>query len=299
MKAALLFAAVLGGAALLHAQEARRSSSLPRPGDDRMALEQGGRRIPLWYHQPPGGKADLPIVFVLHGANRDAEDYLHDWNALADEYRFVVVVPEFSQKNFPGDSGYIYGNTVDARGRPVPREQWAFSVIEPAFDAIKARLGSTRERYSIYGHSAGAQFVQRFIYFVPHARIERAVAANAGWYMLPDPAVRFPYGVGGTPVTVADLRAALALPLTVLLGTADTNAHDRVLRKTPEAEAQGPNRFARGHYFFRQSERWAAAHGFAFAWSLSTAPGIGHSDPGMAPFAARILCAPQTVNPPP
>src|SRR5579883_2038795 len=93
-------------------QETRRVAGPPRPGDGRMEFVQAGRRIPLWYHRTPGTGPDLPVVFVLHGALRDAENYLHDWDALADRYHFLLVVPEFSAAEFPGDIGYILGNTV-------------------------------------------------------------------------------------------------------------------------------------------------------------------------------------------
>jgi poly(3-hydroxybutyrate) depolymerase len=267
-------------------------AAMAGPGDAHFGVSQDGKEVTVWCHVPPSPTPALPVVIVLTGMKRDAENYLRDWTGLADARRFVVAVPEFSQAQFPGDEGYIMGNTVDASGRPVPRGQWSFSMIEPAFDAVKAHTGNTSPGYLLYGHSAGAQFVQRFIYFVPAARLERAVAANAGWYMLPDRTIAFPYGLKGTPVDAAALRHALGVPMTVLLGTKDTNAADRVLRKTPEAEAQGPHRFARGHFFFARGQAAAAAMKAPFGWTLATAPGVGHSDPGMAPFAVTHLLEP-------
>lgn len=264
----------------------------PAPG--RFEYAQAGKTVTVWYYVPAAAGPDAPMVVVLPGLRRNGLDYLHDWTGLAQAGKFLLVVPEFSEAQFPGDEGYIYGNTVDQAGRPVPREQWSFSMIEPIFDAVRARTGNQSARYRIYGHSAGAQFVQRFIYFVPRARVAAAVAANAGWYMLPDLAGAFPYGLKGTPVTAGDLRHALGLPLVVLLGTADTNAHDKVLRHTPEAEAQGAYRFARGQFFFAQAARAAQAQHLPFGWRLATAPGVGHSDPGMAPFAVQSLLSPPT-----
>jgi len=162
-------------------------------------------------------------------------------------------------------------------------------MIEPVFDTVRDKLGNRSERYSIYGHSAGAQFAQRFVYFVPRARLLRVVCANAGWYMLPDLDVAFPYGLRNTPVTDADLRHALGLPLVVLLGTADVDPHHPQLRHTPESEAQGPYRLARGKFFFARGEDAARARRTAFGWRLAEAPGIAHSDRGMAPFAVRAL----------
>lgn len=250
---------------------------------------QAGRHVTVWYFAPPEATPTTPVVFVLTGIQRNGEDYLADWMPLAREHRFVVVVPEFSVKEFPGEEGYIYGNTVDPAGHTLPREQWAFSAIEPIFDTVRARTGNTSAGYALFGHSAGAQFAHRFLYFVPTARVTRAVTANAGWYTLPDLATAFPYGLKNTSVTADDLRAALARPLVVLLGTADTDPQAKALRRTPEANAQGPYRLARGKFFFARAEAAAAAFKTPFGWSLATAPGIGHSDSGMAPFAVRWL----------
>jgi hypothetical protein len=131
--------------------------------------------------------------------------------------------------------------------------------------------------------------VQRFVYFVPKARLERIVTANAGWYMLPDLSVEFPYGLKSTPVTEADLRHALALPMTVLLGTADVDPEAKSLRHTPEADAQGMFRFARGKFFMARAEEAAKKFQISLGWRLATAPDIAHSDKDMAPFAVKIL----------
>jgi hypothetical protein len=45
----------------------------------------------------------------------------------------------------------------------------------------------------MFGHSAGAQFVTRFVTFMPQHR-PIAVAANAGWYTTLDDLVEFPTG---------------------------------------------------------------------------------------------------------
>ena len=46
-----------------------------------------------------------------------------------------------------------------------------------SFVTVKAATGNRSERYHLYGHSAGAQFVHRFLYFMPDARVAKAVAA--------------------------------------------------------------------------------------------------------------------------
>ena len=62
------------------------------------------------------------------------------------------------------------------------------------------------QRYHIYGRSAGGQFVHRLALFVPEARCEAAITANAGWYTVPTFAGDgFPYGLKGSAATPADL----------------------------------------------------------------------------------------------
>jgi len=289
LRAIMLLLGLLVGFGAVAAEPAATPS-----GKHSFVFTQAGKHVLVWYFLPANAGPEAPVVVVMHGVGRNGEDYLTDWTEFAQEKRFLLVVPEFSKTEFPGDPGYNYGNTVTAEGRPVPREEWSFSMIEPVFDAVRERTGSRAAGYRIYGHSAGAQFVQRFLYFVPHARIERAVAANAGWYMLPDLAAEFPYGLKNTPVTEADLRAALGRPLTVLLGESDTDPKAKALRHTPEAETQGPYRLARGKYFFAHARAAADARKIPFGWSLATAPGIGHYDKGMAPFALPCLFPDQT-----
>jgi len=46
--------------------------------------------------RPAGLTADRPIVFVMHGMRRNADDYRDQWHELAKEHNFLLVVPEFS-----------------------------------------------------------------------------------------------------------------------------------------------------------------------------------------------------------
>jgi poly(3-hydroxybutyrate) depolymerase len=250
-----------------------------------------GPALPVYYQLPGRVGPDTPVVFVMHGVNRDADRYRDEWADLARRHGFIAVVPQFSRADFPGSLGYNTGYFIDEDGTPRPRALWSFAAIEPLFDEVRARFGTNVNRYAIYGHSAGAQFVHRFVLFMPEARIARAVAANAGWYTMPDPARAFPYGLGETPVEAEGLKAALGKPLTVLLGTADTDRADPDLRKTPEADAQGPHRYARGQAFFAAGKAAAGEAGVPFGWRIAEVPGIGHSNAGMAMAAAALLAA--------
>lgn len=282
----LLMVAPASEAAVGGASSSTAAPASKKPNQN-LVLVRGGRHVTVWYFVPDGASPQSPVVFVMTGVKRNAEDYLDDWKPFAEQHKFVLVVPEFTAAEFPGYRSYNFGNTIDAAGQLVPREQWSFSFIEPAFDAVRERVGNRSERYFLYGHSAGGWFVQRFLFFVPEARVAAAVSANAGLYLLPDLSTSFPYGLKGTPITDGDLRRVLTTPLVVLLGTADTDPKSRLLWHTPEAEAQGPHRFARGQFFFARGEEAARALHVPFGWRLAFAPDVGHSDEGMAPFAVR------------
>jgi pimeloyl-ACP methyl ester carboxylesterase len=201
----------------------------------------------------------------------------------------VLVVPEFSDKDFPGAACYNLGFVLDDQGRGQPRERWSFSVIETLFDAVRAMTGTRVETYDLYGHSAGAQFVHRYLMFVPEARVGQAIAANAGWYTMPDTGVEFPYGLGASGVSESDLRRALGRRLTVLLGTDDTEPQHPNLRRGPEAMAQGEHRLDRGKAFLKAAEATAADMKIPLGWRLRLVDGVGHDNGAMAGPAAALL----------
>ena len=248
-----------------------------------------GPPVRVFATRPVHLAADRPVVFVMHGVDRNADEYRDQWHDLASEHDFLLVVPEFGQRKFPGSSSYNLGNVFDNNGKPVNEAEWSYSAIEPIFDEVRRRFGMTTERYSIYGHSAGAQFVHRFLFHVPNARVNQIVSANAGWYMMPDYEQDLPYGLRRSAVTREKLRAALQLPLTILLGEEDNDPEHPNLRRTPEAMAQGEHRFARGHSFFEAARAYSEQLSVPFNWQLVTVPGADHDNRLMAPAAIPYL----------
>lgn len=248
-----------------------------------------GASIRVFYHLPEGVGPDRPVLFVMHGVQRDADRYFDEWKQHADRYRVLLAVPEFSQADFPGDNGYILGNVFTEAGRPNPPAKWSYSAIEPLFDDLLVRSGNRSKGYYIYGHSAGSQFVHRMLYFQPQSRAIKAVAANAGWYTLPVTDADFPYGLNNTQVSEADLRGALSRPLLILLGTRDNDPNHRHLRRAPEAMQQGHHRFERGHNFYFTGEKAARALNTPFGWEIQWVPGVAHSNRRMSGAAAEFL----------
>lgn len=245
--------------------------------------------IRVWYYSPRAVPSELPIVIILHGNSRNGDDYRDAWIGSAEEHLVLVIAPEFDDGFFPGSQGYAQGNVFDANNNAVSEELWTFSYIEPLFDYVKELAASSAEEYAIFGHSAGSQFVHRFLLFKPDLRVDKAVAANAGWYTMPDLSETFPYGLRQSGLADAALNAFLEQPLIVLLGERDTNPNDPSLRQTRQARAQGRHRFARGMNFFSKAESSSAEQGVSLNWQIETVPNVGHNQARMAGPAAQLL----------
>ena len=249
----------------------------------------GGREITVHVHRPASFTADSPVLMVMHGRARNGRDYCRFFAGESDRHGFLVVAPEFAEGQYPNPHGYNYGNMCGVDGVLRPRGEWLFPVLGAVFDDVRVRMRSLREKFFLFGHSAGGQLVHRLAMFGWLPAIERAVAANSGSYTLPTQSVRFPFGLDGAAFGEDRLRAAFARPLAILLGDADVNPNDEHLPREAGAMAQGAHRFARGQRYLEVARHEAQRLGMPLAWRLSIVPGVAHSGEQMAPFAVREL----------
>lgn len=269
---------------------ATEAASLPVGNGEFNFIDWSGPSINVRTYVPESVTDTTPIVIVMHGNTRDVDRYFDDWSAQGKLNGFVIVVPEFNVDDFEGSARYHLGNVFNAKkGFRRPENKWTFSAIEPLFDQVVASLGGKQASYTLYGHSAGAQFVHRFLYYKPDARVKRAIAANAGWYTLPVYGVSFPYGLDGSGLREKILPAVFARDVVLLLGDADVDPDDESLRQTEEAQRQGPHRYARGVMMYRVAKAKAAKLGVDFNWKLVEVHGAQHSNAQMAPAAAGLV----------
>lgn len=253
----------------------------PRPGPR--------REVTVFGHRPQRWTPDAPVLIVMHGRARNGAAYREGWIPQSEARGFLVAVPEFSEAFYPGSYAYNYGDMMTAEGSHRPRELWLFQLVERIFDDLRTRSGSRRERFFLFGHSAGGQVVHRLMTFAWSDRIEKVVAANCGSYTLPVFDEPFPFGLGGTALTEAERRALFTRPFTLVLGDADSDPSHHQLPREPGAMRQGPHRFARGLNYMALACREAAALGVPLAWKLRIAPGVAHSNPDIAPYAAQAF----------
>lgn len=268
------------------------------PGAKRFVFDRwAGPALPVWYLRPERTPANAPIVFVMHGVKRDADRYLIEWVETAREHGFVIVVPEFPSKLFPGANGYNFGGVFDDDGKERPQAQWSYSAVEPIFDAVREIEALKAPKYWLFGHSAGAQFVHRYAMLGLGKRMQGAISANAGSYMFATEDVQWPFGVAGAPGNHFDFVRAFTSPLVLLLGDADNDPAHPSLPHQPEADRQGAHRFARGQNFYAQARDAAKKDKSKLQWSCLIAPGVAHENGKMAEFAAAIIESRATLEP--
>lgn len=244
--------------------------------------------IPIHYFVPEGDVSAMSIQIILHGASRNADEYMESWIEKSREYGIILLAPEFTKAQFTIGE-YNQGMMVDTMDQLRPLNQTLFSLLDPMFEYAKSELNLQQETYNLFGHSAGGQFVHRYLQFYPSDKVQKSVAANPGWYTFPDETIAFPYGIRGLVNTPNEYRATFyEKDLLVLVGTADTLRTGK-LRVNEQADRQGKNRFERGHNFFSWNKQKASESGQNFNWTLDEVPDVGHQFQFMSEAAANIL----------
>lgn len=254
------------------------------------------QKVKVYYHIPSGDITTMPIVMSFHGASRNADDYRDYWISMANENEFMVFAPEFSADNYPGlGDNYLMANIFDDGDNPSPEtfnntKEWTFSVIDPLFDYIKADLAGKQLKYNAWGHSGGAQFLHRFVIYMPDSKLNVAVCSNAGWYTVPENTVSFPYGIFNGQLPDSDLKSAFSKKLIVHLGQDDTDPNSSGLRhNTVVDNQQGLFRLERGQYFYNTAQITAQNMSTEFNWEKHEVAGIAHQAQLMANDALKYI----------
>jgi hypothetical protein len=268
-------------------------------GQDADALKHSGTGW-FWFHDPalaspvriafsvPSVPRTARVLIVMPGALRNADDYLADWLVQPVASSTIVLVPELPKDQFSEDM-YNLGGVVDDDGNDQDPSTWTYGFIERLFAQVTQASGSDAVIYDLFGHSAGAQFVHRFVELASHPHLGTAIAANAGWYLMPSDHDSFPYGLDGIPPDEKDLQDAFHSRLVVLLGADDIDEEGELLRHDEGSDAQGLTRLDRGLSFFSRARQTAAEHGFDFAWSMDVVPGVAHDHTMMSRAATNVL----------
>ncbi len=252
------------------------------------------RPITVFYHIPDSAHQSSPIAMVVHGSARDGEYLRNALKPESDRRNAIILMPNFGSAEY-SNNYFLLGNLFDDGENPSVASQndsteWTYAIIEQLFIHFRAEVASKDARYDLVGFSGGGQFAHRFALFAHRPQCDRIVACSSGWYTLPDAASPYPYGLGTTQrASDADVRKALATPLHLAVGSADTDPNSSGLRHTAEADAQGLNRVQRANYAFQRAMDQSTALNAPLAWSLHLETDVAHSAVGMGNYALTYL----------
>ena len=125
-------------------------------------------------------------------SRRNARSYRDYARPLADRNCLLLVAPLSAQRDFPGWR-YQRGGIV-RDGAVQPPSDWSGNLVPALAEWVRQQEGRPLA-YSLLGHSAGGQLLERLAAFVP-TQARRIVVANPGSYVLPSLEVAAPYGLG-------------------------------------------------------------------------------------------------------
>lgn len=291
----MLIVALLPCSAMLQATE----HSLIK-GAGQFSMAGGAHRealsLTVYYNIPKYFTRTSPILIVLPGSRRDAQNYRDYWLQASEQYNIMVLSPEYSKASYPKSVNYNLARMLSKQHGQLQvnknPQDWLFSDLDRLFDSVVKQTGSEQQGYDLFGHSAGGQLSHRLLLFSQQHKARRVVVANAGWYTATDFTAPFPYGLGDGPYDQLTMKTALQRafnkPLTIMLGAQDINSSGAI-RRNKQADKQGISRVERGHYFYATAEQFALEHKYNFNWQLKSVANVGHSGEKMSTAAAQYL----------
>jgi len=254
-----------------------------------------GVDLPVFVAKPGKINKATRLVVVMHGRKRNAEEYRDQWIEAAKDLNLLVVVPEFSEKNFPEVWGFNYGNVITPESEPIEKKLHAFSSISPLANEAIEKFKLKSNNWGIYGHGAGAHFVHRYVLHQPEANHTLAIAANLGWYLsMTDQ--QWPFGLTNSGIEGAQLKQAFSKYFLLMLGKADMSTKPNspyAKEHWDSISLQGEHRLARGRNFFKSAVEKSKEVDQFFKWGMVEVPtekGHGNTEQ-MVPYAAEMFFA--------
>jgi hypothetical protein len=280
------------------------------------------KNIPIWtyYNKNSDVSKIKNVLFVFHGDARNASDYVSIFSDFADISDYVIICPEFSINDYPK---YNEGNVISSDGTINPVNTWIFPLVQEIFNFFKQKTGNTSQTFDAWGHSAGAQFLHRFVMFTDPTNINKIICANAGFYtqvfeQSGKGSLDYPYGTNLLS-SYFNLNSFCSKNITILLGEND-NGIKGSTHGSPQPAPRNENNYeyktwwgsnallwkqnniknlqnwdnnaqisrnARGKIFYYGTQ--LSSIGTQFNWKLKEVPGVGHDPQNMARASYNIL----------
>jgi pimeloyl-ACP methyl ester carboxylesterase len=242
------------------------------------------------------------LIVTIHGASRNGLDY-YNWSDTAltlagKNAETLLIAPQFASEadlnQFGQDKNHLFWasnswrsgyESTSTRKRPMPDSLSSFSIVDTLiWKAATSGLFPKLKKITVIGHSAGGQFVQRYVAMTPLPNLLKNqrfqfVVMNSSSYMYFDN--KRPQKNASGQLTFAPPADAAACAdfntypkgleklnryatrtgkdnlqqqfrernIVFIMGTADTSTVDPSLDKTCSAKMQGAFRLERGQNF--------------------------------------------------
>ena len=242
--------------------------------------------IEIYYISPDVIDENTKVIFVIHGNTRNAEDYLSEWRPYIANKNVIVVAPKFTKESF---KYFALLEMAQSSGKVNKDEsEYINNSISLIFNFIKSKFSLNTQTYSMFGHSAGAQFTHRYMLLSHDKRISSAVIANAGWYTFISTA-EFPYGIKNAPIKISSdhIRWYTASKVNLLIGSDDVGF--KSLNTSKGAQIQGINRYERANNYFNTLIKEAEKNNYVLRWNFKVLDNVDHDYKKITPIAADIL----------
>ena len=271
------------------------------------------KAIKVFYHLPKGYTAESKILMVIPGAGRNGDSYRDAWIEKSEQHNVVILSPMYIESDYDFGAYHMCGLMTDLNLEEAVtfvknsnvaeldetlfsfqlnphKPTWLFTDFDRIFDRVVETIGSNQKQYDLFGHSAGGQILHRMAIFYPDSKADRIMAANSGFYTLPDTSYTLPFGLKNTSVSSADLFSPFREKLVLLIGELDNETETGgTLLRSPTVDLQGAHRLARGQYFYETAKKQAEQFGADFNWELVIVPNVGHNHRKMGDTAAKYL----------
>jgi len=217
-----------------------------------------------------------------------AQSAARRWVAFAESNAAIVLVPAMGAGEFAGYRE-MFGRRIDA-------DEYVNTLVDRSAGPL---INGFEGRFALHGHSAGGQFAARYLVTHP-SRLHHAILSAPSTYPFPDAKIAWPNGMGAVirdapsgaragKLYSSDpggwLRAASEVPVTVLVGSRDTETR-------PASPGQpGTTRLDRAKAWVRAMTRLAESSKKTSTVRLVIEPGLDHDEAAIGVPAQRILAA--------
>ncbi len=242
--------------------------------------------VELFYLEPQIIDKDTKILFVIHGNSRTARSYLQKWIPLVKNKNIIIIAPLFTKESYKSFALLQVANSSGKINKD--SDDYLNDSISLFFNFFKNKFSLNIDTYKMYGHSAGAQFIHRYMLLSNDYRISDVVIANAGWYTFLD-GNNFPYGIKESPVNISSkrIRWFMSNKTSLLIGGSDTELLG--VNSSKGAMRQGKNRLERASNYFNSLILAGEQNNIPFRWGFHLIKDVAHSNTKMTPVAAKIL----------